>query len=293
MHLLHSFLTACDHALSPVFGRLDGVMVGRLLLTLVLCGAIGLERGAHERASGFRPHILVGLGACLLTMAGAYGFADFHSDRDPLRLAVYVVSGIGFLGAGAILRHGTTVRGLTTAASLWNVAGIGIAVGTGLGLLAVLTVALILFTLSPLQRWEARLRLGASAGDLAIHLSNDSEAVGKTLGALARLGVAVKRATVAPGAGETAILRVELGRALRADQVAPLVQRLLALKYVTRVDTTDVNIDEEPAQDAYPDETHTQDGGLPADENSAVALNEPDAEPAQEPPAPSVPEKRR
>lgn len=288
---LHLFLSASGHVFSSVAGRLDGVMIGRLLLTLVLCGAIGLERGTHERASGFRPHILVGLGACLLTLAGAYGFQEIHNaERDPLRLAVYVVSGIGFLGAGAILRHGTTVRGLTTAASLWNVAGVGIAVGTGLGLLAALTVALILFTLSPLQRWEARLRLGASAGDLAIHLSNDSEAVGKTLGVLARLGVAVKRATLAPGAGETAILRVELGRALHANQVTPLVQRLLALKYVTRVDTADVNLDEEPVSSSYPDEnSHAE--ILAA--TQGTALPQPDAEPAKEPIVQTVQEEER
>jgi putative Mg2+ transporter-C (MgtC) family protein len=253
--LLHMLISSCGHIGTAVFGRLDAVMVGRLLVTLVLCGAIGLERGTHERASGFRPHILVGLGACLLTMTGAYGFPQIqNAERDPLRLAVYVVSGIGFLGAGAILRHGTTVRGLTTAASLWNVAGVGIAVGTGLGLLAVVMVALILFTLAPLQRWEARLRLGASAGELAIHLQNDSEAVGKTLAVLSRLDVTVKRATIQPGAGESAILRVELGRALRAEQVAPLAQRLLALKYVSRVDTTDVNMSAESGPSAYPDE---------------------------------------
>ncbi|MFQ3648550.1 MAG: MgtC/SapB family protein, partial [Anaerolinea sp.] len=117
--------------LEPVVGTLDVVLIGRLLLVLLLCGAIGLERSEHERASGFRPHILVGLGACLMTMAGAYALPEFET-RDPMRVASYVVSGIGFLGAGAILRHGTTVRGLTTAASIWGSAGIGIATGVGL-----------------------------------------------------------------------------------------------------------------------------------------------------------------
>ena len=134
---------------------------------------------------------------------------------------------------------------MTTAASLWSSAGIGIAVGVGLGGLAAVAAGLMLFTLSPLQKWEARLRLGATAGDMAIHLINDSEAVGKTLAILTRLNVSVKRATVVPGAGESALLRVELGRALRPDQVTPLVQRLLALKYVSRVDTADLNLEDE------------------------------------------------
>jgi putative Mg2+ transporter-C (MgtC) family protein len=122
----------------------DGTMTLRLMLTLVLCGAVGLERSTHERASGFRTHILVGLGACLMTLAGLYGFADAKGG-DPRSIAGYVVSGIGFLGAGAILRHGTTIRGMTTAASLWSAAGVGIAVGAGLPYLATVTTVLILF----------------------------------------------------------------------------------------------------------------------------------------------------
>lgn len=235
-----------SEALEPLFGHLDWIMAGRLCLTLILCGVVGLERSTHERASGFRTHIMVGLGACLMTLAGGYGFHELHNTGgDPMRIASYVVSGIGFLGAGAILRHGTTIRGMTTAASLWSSAGIGIAVGVGLGGLAAVAAGLMLFTLSPLQKWEARLRLGATAGDMAIHLINDSEAVGKTLAILTRLNVSVKRATVVPGAGESALLRVELGRALRPDQVTPLVQRLLALKYVSRVDTADLNLEDE------------------------------------------------
>ena len=247
-------LTAVAHGLMSIGGRLDGVLVGRMCLTLLLCGAVGLERGAHERASGFRTHIMVGLGASLMTMAGGYGFQDLHSAGDPMRIASYVVSGIGFLGAGAILRHGTTVRGLTTAASLWSAAGLGIAVGVGMGSLAMVATLLMLFTLSPLQKWEARLRLGASAGDLAIHLNNDSEAVGKALAVLTRFNVSVKRANVTPGSGETAILRVELGRPLQSEQLTQLAQRLLALKSVSRVDTTDVRLQEDADLAVYPDE---------------------------------------
>ena len=121
----------------------------------------------------------VGLGACLMTQAGAYGFADLQTaTRDPMRVASYVVSGIGFLGAGAILRHGTTVRGLTTAASLWGAAGIGIAVGAGMGGLAAVTVGLVLFTLTPLQRLENRLRLGRSTTGLSIHVAGMTYAFG-------------------------------------------------------------------------------------------------------------------
>jgi len=235
----------------------DGLMAGRMVLTLLLCGVVGLERSAHERASGFRTHILVGLGACMMTLAGGYGFRDMAGSAshgaDPMRVASYVVSGIGFLGAGAILRHGTSIRGMTTAASLWSAAGIGITVGAGLPVLAATAAGLILFTLVPLKNWEARLRLGQDAGDLAIHLRDDREAVGKTMVNLTRMGVAIKGATVLQGAGETAVLRVDLAHALRPEQVVPLVQRLLALKYVSRVDTKDLNLETEeetPDEDA-------------------------------------------
>lgn len=233
-----------------------GAAVARMLLTLLLCGLIGLERSSHERASGFRPHILVGLGACLATMAGAYGFSDIGGDRDPLRVASYVISGIGFLGAGAILRHGTTVRGLTTAATLWGAAGIGVTVAAGLGWLAIIAVGLYLFTLVVLEWLENRLPARRKVSSLTIHLYDDNRSVGKALRALALLGAPVKRATVLPGQGETALLQIELARALPADHMSLLAKQLLTLKkYVSRVDTSLVVIDEPVSEDEAPSET--------------------------------------
>lgn len=255
--LWHSFWLALGHGLVQMAHSRDGMMAGRMGLTLLLCGVVGLERSAHERASGFRTHILVGLGACMMTLAGGYGFHNLAGSAahgaDPMRVASYVVSGIGFLGAGAILRHGTSIRGMTTAASLWSAAGIGITVGAGLPVLAATAAVLILFTLVPLKNWEARLRLGQDAGRLAIHLRDDREAVGKTLVNLTRMGVAIKGATVFQGAGETALLRVELAQALHPDQVSRLVRRLVAFKYVSRVDTKSLDLEtgeETPDEDS-------------------------------------------
>jgi putative Mg2+ transporter-C (MgtC) family protein len=238
---MQDFVTELMRLLGPA--NLDAIF--RLILTITLCGLIGLERSSHERASGFRPHILVGLGACLVTMAGAYGFPELTGTRDALRVASYVVSGIGFLGAGAILRHGTTVRGLTTAATLWGCAGIGVTVATGLGWLAIAGTVLILFTLTILEWVEARLNFGGPVSRLRIHLHDDNRAVGKALNALARLGAPVKRATVLPGAGTSALLEVELARALTTDQAPLLAKQLLTLKkYVAQVDTTVTPLDE-------------------------------------------------
>lgn len=121
----------------------------RLALAGVLGGLIGLERELREREAGLRTHLLVALGAALFTIAGAYGFDS--SGVDPTRVAAQIVTGIGFLGAGAIIRQGLSVRGLTTAATLWVVAAVGLAAGAGYYSGAVITTALVLLALWPLR----------------------------------------------------------------------------------------------------------------------------------------------
>jgi putative Mg2+ transporter-C (MgtC) family protein len=134
----------------------DLQMIIRLLLTLVLSGLIGLERQAHRRDAGLRTHILVALGSCLIMLTSLYVF-DIYKDQvalDPVRIAAGVVTGIGFLGAGTIIREPDGVRGLTTAASLWVVAGIGLAVGVGLNKIAIYTTILVLIVLHFLRYVE-------------------------------------------------------------------------------------------------------------------------------------------
>jgi putative Mg2+ transporter-C (MgtC) family protein len=129
----------------------------RLALAAVLGGAIGFERELRDREAGLRTHTLVSLGAALFTIAGAYGFRDFHTSFDPTRIAAQVVTGIGFLGAGAIIRQGLSVRGLTTAATLWVVAAIGLTTGAGYYSAAVITTAIVLLSLWPLRFLAYRL----------------------------------------------------------------------------------------------------------------------------------------
>jgi len=138
----------------------DWIVLQRLLIVTALAGAIGYERERHGRAAGFRTHILVGLGSCLVMLTGLHlheamsGQAEF----DPTRMAAQVVSGIGFLGAGTILRFRASVRGLTTAASLWAMAGVGLAVGAGFVWGAVMATAIILVTLFGFSRMERAMR---------------------------------------------------------------------------------------------------------------------------------------
>ena len=109
----------------------------RLAAAAALGGAIGLERELREREAGFRTHMLVSVGAALFTLVSAYAWGDFAFSQasgvtfDPTRIAAQIVTGIGFIGAGAIIRQGLSVRGLTTAATLWMVAAIGMACGAG------------------------------------------------------------------------------------------------------------------------------------------------------------------
>jgi len=118
----------------------------------VLGAIIGFERELHRQPAGFRTHALVSLGAALFTIVSAYGFDG--SSVDPTRIAAQIVTGIGFIGAGTILQHRGSVRGLTTAASLWAVAAIGMASGAGMLSMAVIGTFLILVVLVFLDRVE-------------------------------------------------------------------------------------------------------------------------------------------
>jgi len=134
----------------------DLQMIMRLLLTLILSGLIGFERQAHRRDAGLRTHILVALGSCLIMLTSLYVF-DIYKDKvslDPSRIAAGVITGIGFLGAGTIIRSPEGVRGLTTAACLWVVSGIGLAVGCGFIKIAIYTTVLVLIVLHFLRYLE-------------------------------------------------------------------------------------------------------------------------------------------
>ncbi|MGE5614961.1 MAG: MgtC/SapB family protein [Bacillota bacterium] len=128
----------------------------RLILAGLLGGIIGYEREHTNRPAGFRTHILVCVGAALVMVTSEYLFAKYNGSIDPARLGAQVVSGIGFLGAGTILRDGVNVRGLTTAASLWAVSCVGIAVGTGFYGGAAAATVIVFLTLIILKKAELR-----------------------------------------------------------------------------------------------------------------------------------------
>ncbi|MDD5595333.1 MAG: MgtC/SapB family protein [Candidatus Omnitrophica bacterium] len=136
----------------------DWQIILRLTLSVILSGLVGLERQLQRRNAGLRTHILVCLGSCLIMLTSLYVF-DIYKHivaLDPARIAAGVITGIGFLGAGAIIRAQEGVKGLTTAASLWVVAGIGLAVGCGFYNAAVFTTFLVLVVLFFLRRIEEK-----------------------------------------------------------------------------------------------------------------------------------------
>jgi putative Mg2+ transporter-C (MgtC) family protein len=142
----------------------DMTMAGRLLLASLLGALIGLEREIHGRTAGFRTHLLVSLGSALFVIVSINFYRAFGNFSgtvavgvDPGRVAAQVVTGIGFLGAGAIIREKASVRGLTTAACLWIASAIGVACGSGLFLLSALVAAIALVSLIALKKIEGML----------------------------------------------------------------------------------------------------------------------------------------
>ncbi|WP_343327850.1 MgtC/SapB family protein [Lentibacillus saliphilus] len=154
------------------------VIALRIFVALILSGLIGFERELKNHSAGFRTHILVGIGSCLMMLLSLYGF-EALIDRydnvrfDPARIPSYVISGIGFLGAGTIIVYGGTIRGLTTAASIWAVAGLGLVVGIGMYSTAIFTTFLILLSLAFLNNFEKLFIKGKRSKRIEIHAAID------------------------------------------------------------------------------------------------------------------------
>ena len=164
----------------------------RLVVAAVLGAVIGLEREIHDHPAGMRTHLLVSLGSAAFTVLSIEGFpappgADPVVGADPARIAAQIVSGIGFLGAGAILKEGATIRGLTTAANLWAVAAVGMAAGAGSWLVAVVATTLILLSLWPL-RLVARRFVGKDQHRVSMRLATSPTGLGRVVDAIARAG---------------------------------------------------------------------------------------------------------
>ncbi|SDW99817.1 putative Mg2+ transporter-C (MgtC) family protein [Marinococcus luteus] len=171
----------------------------RLILAAFLAGVIGIERESKGHPAGFRTHMLVGTGSCLVMLLALFGFQDYLNQNgdlvayDPSRLASYVISGIGFLGAGTIIVQGASIRGLTTAASIWIVAAIGLTIGAGMffaGIAATVLVLTSLIFLSHVDKWFKNV---SDTDVLFIAMDKKANELGETIQRLESMKVQVQK----------------------------------------------------------------------------------------------------
>ncbi|MGI6606239.1 MAG: MgtC/SapB family protein [Peptococcia bacterium] len=171
----------------------------RLFLAALLGGLIGLERESLNKSAGLRTHILVCLGSCLIMITSVEIFETVGHGQigDPARIAAQVVSGIGFLGAGTILRSGFGVKGLTTAASLWLVAAIGLAVGIGSYAAAIICTAIVFIILVYMPRLEKRVKSAERNKKLEIVMLDKPGQIGLITTLLGDLNVDIRNINMA------------------------------------------------------------------------------------------------
>ncbi|MBI3582670.1 MAG: MgtC/SapB family protein [Nitrospinae bacterium] len=165
----------------------------RLILSTILGGIIGIERERRNQPAGLRTHIILCVGSTLMMLVSIYVASEIGNPQnsDPARIAAQVVSGVGFLGAGAILRFGVSIKGLTTAASLWTTAGIGLGAGAGFYVGSLLATIIIIIALTLLSKWEKVFL--ASKGTKSINLvaKDVPDIIGKVEKVLNKHGIAI------------------------------------------------------------------------------------------------------
>ena len=182
------FIGAFDGLLGNADAQRFAVMGLRILAAMVLGGLIGWEREGHGRPAGLRTHLLLCVGCALTMLVSQYMTEKFSAmaalagglegmRSDPARIAAHVMSGIGFLGGGVILKVGASVRGLTTAACLWVTAAIGLALGAGYWAPPIITFAVVMFALLALGRWEKRMPQRDSYTNLKLTFARAGEYV--------------------------------------------------------------------------------------------------------------------
>jgi len=169
-------------------------IVIRILLSMFIGGIVGVQREFQRTAAGFRTHTLVALGACVAMLTNEYLFRMYApmSNMDIARMGSYVISGIGFLGAGSIIKDGFRIQGLTTAAGLWVVACLGIAAGAGFYIAALAGTFMVVLTLTLLKVIEDKFMRKKKRTQIDIQIKNAPGQLGKVLGAIGCMGMSIR-----------------------------------------------------------------------------------------------------
>ncbi|HHY71820.1 MAG TPA: MgtC/SapB family protein [Bacillus bacterium] len=214
----------------------------RIFISALLCGVIGFEREVKKQPAGFRTHLLVGVGSCLMMLLSLYGFEDYIDNNrnirfDPARIPSYVISGIGFLGTGTILVKGATIRGLTTAASIWIVAGIGLIVGVGMFAPAVLTTIVVLLSLIFLNKFERRMFPTGTSQLLNIVMDKDCNKLNEVLRVLEKeeiafQGISIKTVKGEKGEADKKKITIQVNMENDPSILAELQDKISRLEFV-------------------------------------------------------------
>lgn len=223
----------------------------RMVVAAILGGAIGMEREWSNHAAGFRTHILVCIGSASIMLLSIYGFSQFVDEpnvrMDPARLAAQVISGIGFLGAGAIIRNGSSISGLTTAASIWVVAAIGLSTGAGFYYPAILATTIVLICLFLLNKWEKRLLRHRRNHEVMLKIHDRPGSLGRIATKFGEQGITIRNLTMLGSGGEAFELveegTMELRFTLRApnpDKLLKALEEIMRLSDVIGIDSTSI-----------------------------------------------------
>jgi putative Mg2+ transporter-C (MgtC) family protein len=215
-----------------------------LFVAAVCGGVVGLERESAHRPAGLRTHVLVSVGSALIMQISLYMYrlsmgANF-GNGDPGRIAAQVVSGIGFLGAGTIMREGLNIRGLTTAASLWVVAGVGLAIGAGMYTEAIIATVLVFLTLKTLSEVERRFIRRGNYLSLVIHVTDTPGRLGTLATVCGRWGANIRSVSMRQGSlPSTVEITFAIKMAGRNPDIAGLIADLMATEGVLSVTEED------------------------------------------------------
>ena len=196
-----------------------------------------MQREGVNRPAGFRTHVLVAIGSALIMLISMYGFQDVGRIQDPARIAAQVVSGIGFLGAGTIMKEGSTIKGLTTAASLWVVAGIGLACGSGFYLGAIATTVLVYVVLATFSQLERYLFHRSQYLQLNVVTKDEPGQLGRIGAALGAHNVSIRNICLTRTLKDGACVDISLELKLPGNlTIAEIVDTLGSVPNVTKVD---------------------------------------------------------
>jgi len=209
----------------------------RLGAAAILAGLVGLERETSKRPAGFRTHILVSVASSLVMIGNLYAFEllKHQTNMDPMRLGAQVISGIGFLGAGTIIKEGATIRGLTTAASLWSVACIGLVCGLGFYLGAIIATCFVLLSLISLNKIEIMINKKNHYVNVVIKSVDRPGQLGRIGTELGNINVSIKNILIEPVDDYNVIIKLTL-KGAKAIKVEDIIKSITSIEGVSLIE---------------------------------------------------------